>query len=91
MAVLCDIGPVLARGAAPSVKRVCFGRGLAYACAKGARMVGRVIDTLETVAEGAAFLAARCPRMEYALGQTGPLPLRRNPQGYGQLLSAIIS
>ena len=54
-------------------------------------MVGRVIDTLETVAEGAAFLAARCPRMEYALGQTGPLPLRRNPQGYGQLLSAIIS
>jgi DNA-3-methyladenine glycosylase II len=54
-------------------------------------MPGRIIETPDCVAEGAAWLAATCPRMAHALQQTGPLPLRRNPQGFDQLLSAIIS
>jgi DNA-3-methyladenine glycosylase II len=54
-------------------------------------MPGRIIETADCVAEGAAWLAARCPRMAHALEQTGPLPLRRNAQGFDQLLSAIIS
>lgn len=54
-------------------------------------MSGRIVETPDCVAEGAEFLAARCPRMAWALQQTGPLPLRRNDEGFGQLLSAIIS
>jgi DNA-3-methyladenine glycosylase II len=54
-------------------------------------MTGRLVETPECVAEGAAWLAQRCPRMAHALDLTGPLPLRRNPQGFDQLLSAIIS
>jgi len=54
-------------------------------------MTGRLVETPDCVAEGAAWLAQRCPRMAHALDLTGPLPLRRNPQGFDQLLSAIIS
>jgi DNA-3-methyladenine glycosylase II len=54
-------------------------------------MTGRLVETPDCVAEGAAWLALRCPRMAHALDLTGPLPLRRNPQGFDQLLSAIIS
>lgn len=43
------------------------------------------------VAEGAAWLAARHPRFSHALSLTGPLPLRRNPEGFGPLMDAIIS
>ena len=54
-------------------------------------MTGRIIETLADVEEGAAFLACRCPRMAAAYASTHPLPLRRNPDGFGQLLSAIVS
>lgn len=53
--------------------------------------VGRIIETPDCVAEGAAWLAGTCPRMAYAMDQTGPLPLRRQPDGFAQLLSAIVS
>jgi DNA-3-methyladenine glycosylase II len=53
--------------------------------------VGRIIETADCVAEGASWLAARHPRFEAALQLTGPLPLRRKPDGFAQLLSAIIS
>ncbi len=53
--------------------------------------VGRIIETPECVEEGATWLADTCPRMAYAIEQTGPLPLRRNPDGFAQLLSAIVS
>ena len=54
-------------------------------------MTGRTIETDLDVAAGAEHLAAICPRMRHAQGLTGPLPLRRNPDGFAQLLSAIVS
>jgi DNA-3-methyladenine glycosylase II len=54
-------------------------------------MIGRVIETPEDVAEGAAWLAEREPRFAHALELTGPLPLRRRPDGFAPLLSAIVS
>nr|WP_269145039.1 DNA-3-methyladenine glycosylase 2 family protein [Pseudosulfitobacter pseudonitzschiae] len=36
-------------------------------------------------------MAANDPQMARALAQTGPLPLRRRPDGFAHLLSAIIS
>ncbi|SPF80155.1 DNA-3-methyladenine glycosylase family protein [Pseudoprimorskyibacter insulae] len=53
--------------------------------------LGRIIETEACVAEGAAWLISHEPRFAYALELTGPLPLRRNPQGFNQLLGAIIS
>ncbi|MBO6777926.1 MAG: DNA-3-methyladenine glycosylase 2 family protein [Marinibacterium sp.] len=53
--------------------------------------VGRIIETSDCVAKGAAWLAARDPRLASALAETGPLPLRRRPDGFAQLLSAIVS
>lgn len=53
--------------------------------------VGRIIETPDCVAEGAAWLADREPRFAAALAETGPLPLRRRPDGFEQLLSAIVS
>ena len=58
---------------------------------EGIMSVGRIIETPDCVAEGAAWLAARDPRMAAALEQTGPLPLRRKPDGFAELLSAIVS
>ncbi|MEM7318877.1 MAG: DNA-3-methyladenine glycosylase 2 family protein [Pseudomonadota bacterium] len=52
---------------------------------------GRIIETPDCVSEGAQWLAAECPRMAYAMDQTGPLPLRRKPDGFAELLSAIVS
>lgn len=54
-------------------------------------MTGRIIDTLEDVEEGADFLGQACSRMAHARSLTGPLPLRRKPEGFAQLLSAIVS
>ncbi len=51
----------------------------------------RIIHDLDDVAEGAAHLAAACPRMAHAIERTRPLPLRRRPDGFDQLLSAIVS
>jgi DNA-3-methyladenine glycosylase II len=52
---------------------------------------GRIIHTPACVAEGAAWLAARDPRVARALQQTGPLPLRRRKDGFAALLDAIVS
>lgn len=54
-------------------------------------MVGRIIETLDDVAEGAAHLAAIEPRFARALELTGPLPLRRREDGFATLFSAIVS
>lgn len=54
-------------------------------------MVGRIIETEECIAEGAAWLAAREPRFADALALTGPLPLRLRPDGFAALFDAIVS
>ena len=57
----------------------------------GGRVVtGRIIETLDDVEEGAAYLAQICPRMKEARRLSGPLPLRRKPEGFAQLLNAIV-
>lgn len=43
------------------------------------------------MSEGAQWLAASDPRFAKALEMTGTLPLRRRPDGFAQLLSAIVS
>ncbi|NEX45035.1 DNA-3-methyladenine glycosylase family protein [Pseudotabrizicola algicola] len=54
-------------------------------------MAGRIIETDHCVAEGAAWLVARDAGMAAALALCGPLPLRRQPDGFAALLSAIVS
>ena len=54
-------------------------------------MTGRIIVSDACVAEGAAWLAEREPRFAMALSETGPLPLRRKPDGFAELVSAIVS
>ena len=54
-------------------------------------VTGRIIEGPDCVAEGAAWLAGRDPRMAEALARLGPLPLRRKPDGFAELLSAIVS
>lgn len=53
--------------------------------------VGRLIKSDDCVTEGAAWLATQDPRFARALELTGPLPLRLRPDGFDQLLSAIVS
>ncbi|SPH18366.1 putative bifunctional transcriptional activator/DNA repair enzyme AlkA [Defluviimonas aquaemixtae] len=53
-------------------------------------MVGRIIETDACVAEGVAWLAARDPRFAALLAETGPLPLRRRPDGFAALLDAVL-
>ena len=53
-------------------------------------MVGRIITSLDCVAEGAEWLAAREPRFAHALENVGPLPLRREADGFAALLRAIV-
>lgn len=53
--------------------------------------VDRIIKSSECVAEGAAWLAAQDARFAGVLAQTGPLPLRLRPDGFVQLLNAIMS
>lgn len=53
-------------------------------------MPGRIIETEACAAEGAAWLAARDPRFAALLNETGPLPLRRRPDGFAALLDAIL-
>ena len=54
-------------------------------------VIGRIIESDACVAEGAAFLAELDSRFQHALQLTGTLPLRRRPDGFAQLFSAIIS
>ena len=51
----------------------------------------RIIIAPACVSEGAQWLAASEPRFAKALEMTGTLPLRRRPDGFAQLLSAIVS
>lgn len=53
-------------------------------------MVGRIITTLDCVAEGADWLARTEPAFARALAVCGPLPLRRQEDGFAALLSAIV-
>lgn len=53
-------------------------------------MVGRIIETDACVREGAAWLATQEPRFARAMALTGPLPLRRKPDGFAALFDAII-
>lgn len=53
--------------------------------------VGRIIESHDCVAEGAAYLAGLDPRFAYALDLTGPLPLRLRKDGFAALLDAIVS
>lgn len=54
-------------------------------------MKDRIIETSDDVEEGVQELCKICPRMAYAYAQTGALPLRRKPDGFAELLSAIVS
>ncbi len=51
----------------------------------------RVITGEACVAEGADYLAVRDAGLARALEVTGPLPLRLRPEGFAELLSAIMS
>jgi DNA-3-methyladenine glycosylase II len=53
-------------------------------------MTGRIIHSLDCVAEGADWLARRDPAFARALPLVGPLPLRREPDGFAALLRAIV-
>ena len=53
-------------------------------------MVGRIIMSADCVAEGAIWLAGAEPRFARALALTGPLPLRRQTDGFAALLDAIV-
>lgn len=53
--------------------------------------VGRIIHSPACVAEGADWLATRESRFAGALEKVGELPLRLRPDGFTQLLSAIVS
>lgn len=51
---------------------------------------GRIIETLEDVAEGAEWLAARDAGMARAFARCGLPPLRRRADGFGTLLQAVV-
>ncbi len=65
--------------------------GAAPVCLEGPPGVGRIIVSPDCVAEGATYLAAADPRLAPAFATCGQLPLRRRPDGFAQLLSAIVS
>jgi len=54
-------------------------------------MTERIIKADACVTEGAEWLAAYSPKFAMALDETGPLPLRLKPDGFAELLSAIVS
>ncbi len=63
-----------------------------YNFASGRQMtVGRIIETDACVVEGMAWLSDLDPRFGAAYALTGPLPLRRKPDGFAELLSSIVS
>lgn len=53
--------------------------------------VGRIITTDACVTEGAVWLRSAVPEFGPVLDASGPLPLRRKPDGFGEVLSAIVS
>lgn len=54
-------------------------------------MTGRIIETDACVTEGVDWLRRADPRFAPALDAVGTLPLRRKPDGFAELLSAIVS
>ena len=54
-------------------------------------MIERIIRTDACVAEGAVWLCANEPLFAHAMTDLPPLPLRLKPDGFAQLLSAIVS
>lgn len=54
-------------------------------------MKERVIERDACVTEGLAWLSAHEPRFAIVAPALTPLPLRRKPEGFAQLLSAIVS
>lgn len=52
--------------------------------------LGRIIQTQTDVDEGAVWLAAQDSALARALKATGPLPLRRRPDGFAALFNAIV-
>jgi len=53
--------------------------------------LGRLIENPDDVAQGVRWLAQQDARFAGLLQQTGPLPLRLKPQGFGSLLDIIVS
>ena len=51
----------------------------------------RIIETEKCLKEGSLYLADRFPEFSYAMDLIGSLNLRRRPEGFPQLLSAIVS
>ncbi|MGF1446427.1 MAG: DNA-3-methyladenine glycosylase family protein [Pikeienuella sp.] len=54
-------------------------------------MTLRTIETDDDIAEGCAWLAARCVQLAQTHERLGPPPLRRRPGGFSALVSAIVS
>lgn len=54
-------------------------------------MVGRILTSDACMREGAEWLSAQDARFAHALRLTGTPPLRRKPDGFAHLLSAIVS
>ena len=54
-------------------------------------MTGRIIETSDDLAEGMEWLVQREKLFAQAYELTGELPLRRKPEGFAELLSAIVS
>jgi len=52
--------------------------------------IGRLLNSPEDIAEGAAWLAGVEPRFAVVWALTGPWPLRRRAAGFGALLFAIV-
>ncbi|MCG6110694.1 MAG: DNA-3-methyladenine glycosylase 2 family protein [Paracoccus sp.] len=50
----------------------------------------RLIRTQDDIDEGAAHLAAICPVWARVLPELGPLPLRRQPDGFAAMAQAIV-
>jgi DNA-3-methyladenine glycosylase II len=53
-------------------------------------MVGRIIHSLDCVAEGADWLCRQEPAFARAMAEVGDLPLRREADGFPALLRAIV-
>ena len=64
------------------------GRGIGVG---GCALKERVIHSDACVAEGAAWLCQSDPRFAQAMAGLPPLPLRLKPDGFAELLSAIVS
>ncbi|MGP3696388.1 DNA-3-methyladenine glycosylase family protein [Rhodobacter sp. NSM] len=53
-------------------------------------MTGRILISPDCIAEGMSWLAQREPRFAVALALTGAPPLRRKPEGFAELVGAIL-